>query len=267
MDLLYRKTQFQTLCRKVYRKVQEANHRSISYRIKYRIARPLQIGQKVLLENCEVPFGKSLKICELRSGRYILTKVLTKANDEIDIDSDPTKTQVVQRNDRVQFFPRGNELVKLQSNCGKPFNDIKAEHFNNEYEQNWLFQLNPPIDSVVERQHLHDYFAIFPDGCGTLRKDTCFISHVKDNSCHSTPNVLASSHKSGIPQSSSQTLLSFPLESPVITSQPTKPSLLPCTSSNNHNNFQSTSTGTTPLSRSTRILRIFPREWYSKPYF
>ena len=55
--------------------------------------------------------------------------------------------------------------------------------------------------------------------------DTTIKSPVKDNSCHSTPNLLASSPDSGIPQSFPHTPLSFQSESPVITSQPTTPVL------------------------------------------
>ena len=97
--------------------------------------------------------------------------------------------------------------------------------------------------------------------------DTTIKSPVKDNSCHSTPNLIASSPDSGIPQSSPHTPLSFQSESPVITSQPTTPGPLPRTSSINPNNFQSTSTGNTPRSRNAGTLRNIPREWYRKPYF
>ena len=96
--------------------------------------------------------------------------------------------------------------------------------------------------------------------------DTTIKSPVKHNSCHSTPNLSASSHDSGVPQSSPHTPLSFQSESPVITSHATTPSPLPRTSSNNPNNFQSTSTGTTPRSRNARTLRNIPSEWYGKPY-
>ena len=92
--------------------------------------------------------------------------------------------------------------------------------------------------------------------------DTTITSHVKDNRCHSTPNLLASSLHSGIPQSSPHTTLPFQLESPVRTSQPTTASPLPRTSSFNPNNFQSTSTGATPVKKrrnftknSSRVVR------------
>ena len=59
MDLLNRETQFKKNYRKVYRKVREAKHRSLCYRIKYKLAKPIRVGQKVLLENHNVPFGRS----------------------------------------------------------------------------------------------------------------------------------------------------------------------------------------------------------------
>ena len=267
MDLLNRETQFKNIYRKVYRKVREANHRSLSYRNKYKLAKPLRVGQKVLLENHNVPFGKSQKLCELRSGPYIVTKVITKVNYEIALDADPTRTQVVHRNHLVEYFPRDNELPNLLSNYEKPFNDDKTEHFYNEYAKHRLSQLNQPIDSFVERQHLNDYLPIFPDTSGQSRMDTTVTSPVNDNSCHSTPNLLASSPDSGIPQSSPHTPLSFQPESPVITSQPTTPSPLPRTASINPTNLQSTSTDATPRSRNAGTLRNIPREWYGKPYF
>ena len=108
---------------------------------------------------------------------------------------------------------------------------------------------------------------MFHDTYGPSRMDTTIKSPVKDNRGHSTPNLLASSPDSGIPQSSLHTPLSFQSESPVITSQPTTPSPLPRSSSINPNNSQSTSTDTTPRSRNAGTLRNIPREWYGEPYF
>ena len=43
MDLLNRETQFKNIYRKIYRKVREANHRSLSYRTKFKLAKPLRV--------------------------------------------------------------------------------------------------------------------------------------------------------------------------------------------------------------------------------
>ena len=270
MDLLNGAAQFKNIYRNVCRKVREANHRSLSYRNENKLAKPLRVGRKVLLENHNVRFGKTQKFCELRSGLYMVTKVITKVNYEVALDADPTRNQVIHRNHLVDYFPHDNELPNLLSNYEKPFNDNKTERSYNEYAKNRLSQLNQPIDSFVERQHLNDYLPIFPDTYGPSRVNTTIRSPVTDSSCLSTPNLLASSTDSGIPQSSLHTALSFQQESIVITSQPTTLttlSPLPRTSSINPNNFQSTSTVTTPCSRNAGTLRNLPQEWHGKPYF
>ena len=150
LDLLNRETQFKNINRKVYRKVREANHRSLSLRNKYKLAKPLRVGQKFLLENHNVPFEKPQKLSEVRSGPYIVTKVNTKINYEIALDADPTRIQVVHRNHLAEHFPRDNELPNLISNYEKPFSDDKSEHFYNEYAKNRHSQLNQPIDSFVD---------------------------------------------------------------------------------------------------------------------
>ena len=161
MDLLNRETQFKNEYRKVYPKVREANNRSLSYRNKYKLAKPLRVGQKVLLENHNIPFWKSQKLSELWTGPYIVTKVITKVNYEIAFDADPTRTQAVHRNHLVEFFPCDNEPPNFLSNYGKPFNDDKTEHVCNEYAECRLSQMNQPIHSFVERQHLNDCSPIF----------------------------------------------------------------------------------------------------------
>ena len=102
MDLLNRETQFKNIYRKVYQKVQEGNHRSLSYINKYELVKPLRTGQKILLENHDVPFGKSQKLFELRIGPYIVTKVIMKVNYEIALDKDQARTQIVRRNQLVE---------------------------------------------------------------------------------------------------------------------------------------------------------------------
>ena len=58
MDLLRCETQYRKFFHKAYRKVRDANHRSLSYRSKCKLAKPLRVGQQVLPENHNVSFGK-----------------------------------------------------------------------------------------------------------------------------------------------------------------------------------------------------------------
>ena len=46
MDSTNRERQFKNIYRKVYRKIRDANHRSLSYWNKYKLAKPLRVGQK-----------------------------------------------------------------------------------------------------------------------------------------------------------------------------------------------------------------------------
>ena len=161
MALLKSETQFKSFYRKLSRKVRQAYHPSLSYRSRYKLAQPLRVGQKVLLETHNSPFRKSQKVCELWSGPYILIKVSTKANYQIGLDADPMRTQVILRNHLAEYFTRDIELPNLLSNYEKPFNDDESEHFYNEYVKYRLFQLNQPVDSFVAPQHLIDFLPIF----------------------------------------------------------------------------------------------------------
>ena len=97
------------------------------YKYRYKLVEALRAGRKVLLETHQIPFRKSQKLCELQSGPYTKTKVITKMNYEVALDSDPTRIQDVHRNHLVEFFPRDNDLPTLSSNYEKPFNDDRSE--------------------------------------------------------------------------------------------------------------------------------------------
>ena len=146
MDLLDREIQFKKRNHKVYRKVREANNCSLSYRNMYKPAKPRRVGHIILLENHNVPFGKSQRLCEHRSGPQIVTEKTTKFDNEIDLDADPTRTRVLNRNPLVEYFSRDNELPNLLSIYKKPFNDDKTERFYNENAKNLPSQLNQPFD-------------------------------------------------------------------------------------------------------------------------
>ena len=48
------------------------------YKYRYKLVEALLVGQKVLFETHKVRIGRSHKLCELRSGPYTVTKVITK---------------------------------------------------------------------------------------------------------------------------------------------------------------------------------------------
>ena len=225
------------------------------------------MGRKVVLENHNALFGKSRKLSEIRSGPYIVTKVITGVDYQIVLNADATSSQDVHRNHLAEDFSRKIELPNLLSNDEMPFNDDKAEHFYNEHAKNRLAQSNKPVHSFAERQRLNDYLPIFADTYEPSRLDNNIKSPVNYNSCHSTPNLLASSPDSSIPQLSPHTPFTFQQESPVITSQSTTPGPFSRTSSINPKNFQSTSTVTTPRSKNAGISQNNLRKWYGMHFF
>ena len=140
MHLRNCETQFKNTNRKVYRKIRENNHRFLTYRNKYKLAKPVRVRQSFFSENHNVPFGKKLR--KLRRGLYVMAKVITKFNYKVALDTDATRTQVVHQNHLVEYFPCENELPKLSTNYEKRSNDDTTENFYNEIEKNRLCELN-----------------------------------------------------------------------------------------------------------------------------
>ena len=195
-----------------------------------------------------------------------MTKVITNVNYEIVLNLDPTRTQVVHLHHLYEYFPREKELRNLLSNYERLFNDDKTENFYNEYLKYLLSQLNQPIDSFLERQLLYDCLPIFRDTCGSYEW-TRPLSCLLQTTVAIRRRIPWRVHLILVFLNPFFTLLSFPSESPVITSQRTTPSSLPRTSSINPTNLPSTSTGATPRSKNAGILPNTPRESSEKPHF
>ena len=88
-----------------------------------------------------------------------MTKLITKCDYEIALDSDQTRKQIIHRNHLMEVFLANNELLNLLSIYEKLFNN-KTEHFHNEYAENPISQLNQPIVTFVEGRHLNDFSPI-----------------------------------------------------------------------------------------------------------
>ena len=73
-SLLIRENQFKHIYNTAYKKSLENNAKIHKYRNKYKLGKPLEIGQKVLMENHSIEDGKSKKLRELRSGQYTVKK-------------------------------------------------------------------------------------------------------------------------------------------------------------------------------------------------
>ena len=113
-SLLIRENQFKNIYNTAYKKSLENNAKIHKYRNKYRLGKPLEIGQKVLMENHSIEDGKSKKLQELQSGPYTVTNKITNVNYEIQLDSDQTIKKTAHRNHLIEYFPieeKAKELV------------------------------------------------------------------------------------------------------------------------------------------------------------
>ena len=74
MDLLNQETHFKYICPKVYRKIREANHRSLSFQNEYNFARPIRFEEKMLLEIHIFSFGKPQNCANTEVDRKLWLK-------------------------------------------------------------------------------------------------------------------------------------------------------------------------------------------------
>ena len=116
-NLLTRENHFKKIYAHTYEKSRQNNDRSHFYRNRYKLAKPLKVGQKVLLENHNQtePYGKSKKLCSLRLGPFTVSKVVTDVTYEITHDEELYK-KVVHRNHLMEYYPIGDQLPNLISN-------------------------------------------------------------------------------------------------------------------------------------------------------
>ncbi len=113
---LDRENAFKRVYSKTYRKTREFLDRSAELRNKHKLAKPLDIGQKVLLENHFIDLTKSKKLSELRSGPYTVISRITNVTYKIQLDSNPDTTKVVHRNHLIEYFPITGVLPELVTN-------------------------------------------------------------------------------------------------------------------------------------------------------
>ena len=139
-DLLARENTFKKIYCDAYQKSLETTARAHKYRNQYRLAKPLSLNQKVLLESHSQPLNMSKKLCQLRQGPYSVLKQITGVNYEIALDTDPSFTLVAHRNHLIEYFPKEEKLPKLLAAYQNP----TKETFYQNIDQKRLQKLNVP---------------------------------------------------------------------------------------------------------------------------
>lgn len=140
-NLLKRENQFKTIYANAYKKSMETTDRSHYYRNRYKLAKPLKLGQKVLLENHSQPLDKSKKLCSLRSGPFTVSNVITDVTYEVTHDTDQSK-KVVHRNHLIEYYPKEDQLPELISNYAPLENQNEIEVFYRNLNQDRVNKAN-----------------------------------------------------------------------------------------------------------------------------
>ena len=132
-----RENQFKQIYNNSYKKSLENNNRAHKHRNKHKLGKPLEVGQKVLMENHQIELGKSKQLHELRSGPFTVEKKLTNVNYELTLDSNPATRKVAHRNHLVEYYPATETIPELtldygidKNNCDTFYNNLMTSQMN-----------------------------------------------------------------------------------------------------------------------------------------
>ena len=112
-SVMDRENTFKKVYSETYEKSRTVLEKARQYRNRYKLAKRLKVGQKVLLEDHSTVIGVSKKLCELRTGPYTVTKVITEVTYEITLDNDPTVKKAVHRNHLIEYYPASDTLPPM----------------------------------------------------------------------------------------------------------------------------------------------------------
>ena len=162
-DLLQRENDFKRIYSSVYEKNIQAQERDNKYRSKFNVAKMLQVGTQVLVENNTKPTDRSKKLQTRREGPYLIKEVITPVNYRVQDMGNPSKIRVVHRNLLLPYYPKEETLPHLVSKYRienkmdalprreialfeepEPSWDVDGNQPDN--NQDWNFEGNEPAD-------------------------------------------------------------------------------------------------------------------------
>ena len=103
-----------------YQRCRQITSKAHEYRNRFKLGRPINIGQKVFLENHTADLSRSQKSKQLGVGPFTVTKQITNTNYEIQEDANPDNIKVTHRNHLIEFFPKEERLPPLITNYASP---------------------------------------------------------------------------------------------------------------------------------------------------
>ena len=115
-ELLTRENEFKSIYSSTYKRCREITSKAHEYRNRFKLGRPLEVVQKVLLENHKPDLFKSQKLKQIQVGPFTVTKQITNTTYEIKEDENPENVKVTHQNHLLEYFPKEETLPPLLTN-------------------------------------------------------------------------------------------------------------------------------------------------------
>ena len=115
-ELIARENDFKRIYSSTYQRCRQITSKAHEYRNRFKLGRPINIGQKVFLENHTADLSRSQKLKQLHIGPFTVTKQITNTTYEIQEDANPDNIKVTHRNHLIENFPKEERLPPLFTN-------------------------------------------------------------------------------------------------------------------------------------------------------
>ena len=115
-ELIARENDFKRIYSSTNQQCQQITSKAHEYRNRFKLGRPINIGQKVFLENHTADLSRSQNLKQLRVGPFTVTKQITNTTYEIREDANPDNVKVTHRNHLIEYFPKDERLSPLITN-------------------------------------------------------------------------------------------------------------------------------------------------------
>ena len=115
-ELIARENDFKRIYSSTYQRYRQITSKAHEYRDRFKLGRPIKIGQKVFLENHTADLCRSQKLKQLRFGPFTVTKQITNTTYEIQEDANPDNIKVTHRNHLIEYIAKEERLPPLIAN-------------------------------------------------------------------------------------------------------------------------------------------------------
>ena len=146
--LLERERDFKTIYSATFEGCHGQIARSHGYTNRFKLGQHLEIGQKVLYQNCRENLSRSRKLQQRRLEPFTVTKRLTNTTYQIQDDKDLLILKTVHRNHLVEYYPKEETLPPMREEY-VPM-DKRHDDFYERFMEQRIQKMNNPGQSGME---------------------------------------------------------------------------------------------------------------------